>query len=93
MNSVSEFEKRRAELIAEINEAFDGVAREDGITLHEGVAIDDYKSSEERPHDVSIKKGAGRRCRDKDVIECGSPLSFLDQKGFRYYIPVFILSL
>ena len=35
MNSETDFESQRDELIAEITAAFDSVSREDGTTLHE----------------------------------------------------------
>ena len=41
-------EPRIAELVAEITAAFDGVAREDGVTLHQAIAIDDYKTDQEQ---------------------------------------------
>jgi len=86
------FEDRREALIAEINEAFDGVSRGYGITLHEAIAIDDYASQEER-------MAARRRDRearwqdvtDQDILECPSALSFLDPEGFRYYVPTFMI--
>ena len=35
------YEKRKLALIEEITVAFDGVSREDGVTLHEATVIDD----------------------------------------------------
>jgi hypothetical protein len=85
-------ESRIDELIDEITAAFDGVSREDGTTLHEAIAIDDWKSldeqlaarlfdTEERWQDVP----------DDAIVECDSALSFLDPKGFRYYLPAFMV--
>jgi hypothetical protein len=80
------------DLIAEITFAFDGVAREDGITLHEAIAIDDGATPQEQ--------SAGRRpdteqrwqdVPDDTIIACQSALSFLDPKGFRYYLPAFMV--
>ena len=92
MSEPTTFADRRDALIAEINEAFDGVSRGYGITLHEAIALDDYASQEER-------MAARRRDRetrwqdvtDQDIRECPSALSFLDPEGFRYYIPTFMI--
>lgn len=82
----------RQELIAEIVRVFDGVDLGDGITLHQAVAIDDYKTAQEqwdaRPLDTE------RRWQDvppKALVECQMALSFLDEKGFRYYLPAFMV--
>jgi hypothetical protein len=88
----STFRRRRAALIAEITAAFDGVARQDGTTLHEAIAIDDYKSSEEQR--AARECDTERRWQDvpdNDIVACESALSFLCEKGFRYYIPAFMI--
>jgi len=41
-------ESHIGDLIAEITVAFDSVAREDGTTLHQAIAIDDWKTAEEQ---------------------------------------------
>ena len=79
-------------LIAEITAAFDGVSRENGITLHQAIAIDDWKTPEEQ-------LAARRFDIDQDwqdvpndaIVACESALSFLDAKGFRYYLPAFMV--
>lgn len=85
-------ESRLSELIAEIEAAFDGVARDDGTTLHEAIAIDDWKSLEEqlaaRGLDTELR---WQEVPQKDILECASALSFLDAKGFRYYLPAFMV--
>src|ERR1700680_2624371 len=87
------FENRISGLIAEIMTAFDGVSREDGTTLHEAMAIDDYKSDEEQ----QAARGFDTEQRwqdvpDEEILACESALSFLDAKGFRYYLPAFMVS-
>lgn len=81
----------RDRVIAEIEEAFDGVSREDGITLHEADAIDSHASEDEL-----------QRARDKDcesrwqdvpdaAIEGGADsLAHFDAKGLRYYLPAYM---
>jgi hypothetical protein len=41
-------ETARSALIEQITKAFEGVSREDGVTLHEGRVIDDYGGEEKR---------------------------------------------
>lgn len=92
MDDGSDYEGRRAALIAEINAAFDGVSREDGTTLHEAAAADGWKPEEEQR--AARRLDAERRWQgvpDEDIRSCGSVLSFLDAKGFRYYLPAFMV--
>lgn len=92
MSNVSEFENRRNTLVAEITAAFDGVSREDGTTLHGAQAIDDWKSPEEqRPARHLDLEERWQDVPDADIFACCSALSFLDERGFRYYIPAFMI--
>ncbi len=89
---LSQFEERWAAVIAQINAAFDGVSRGDGITLHEAMAIDNCKSTEDQC--AARRLDVERRWQgvsDNDIFESGPPLSFLDQKAFRYYIPALMI--
>jgi hypothetical protein len=85
-------ESRIAELIAEITAAFDGVAREDGTTLHEAIAIDDRNSPEEQL--AARRLDTERRWQEVPaefiLASCSVP-HFLDEKGFRYYLPAIIV--
>lgn len=80
------------ELIAEIAAAFDGIPLEDGTTLHQAIAIDDWKTPEEqfaaRRLDTEPR---WQDVPDDAIIACQSALSFLDAKGFRYYLPAFMV--
>lgn len=91
MDNTPDFESRRRELIEDITSAFGGVSREDGTTLHEAIALDDYESEDEqraaRRLDVDT---SWQDVPDADISACSSALSFLDEKGFRYYIPAFM---
>jgi hypothetical protein len=85
-------ESVRDDLIAEIISALDGVSREDGITLHEAMCIDDRESDEECL--AARRFDTEQRWQDipDDFIEgSSSALSFLGHKGFRYYLPAFLL--
>ena len=91
MNSTQEFESRRRELINNIISAFGGASRESGTTLHEAVAIDDMESADEQQAARSLDVDTRwQDVPDADIASCSSALSFLDEKGFRYYIPAFM---
>lgn len=86
------YEERRAALIQEVTAAFDGVSREDGVSLHETTVIDDYGSLEERA--TARLRDTETRWQDvpeKDIRFTGAVLSFLDPKGFHYYTPAYIV--
>ena len=83
----------RQEVIDAITGAFDGVWREDGVTLHQARVLDDYGDEEEQ---------AAARKKDKDTRwqdvpdrwierDLANTLPFLCPKSFRYYIPAFMI--
>lgn len=79
-------------LIQEITAAFDGVSREDGVTLHEAKVIDYYGSLEERA--VARTQDTEDKWQDvpeEDIRFTNAVLSFLDPKGFHYYIPSYVV--
>ena len=79
------------DVILEIERTFDGVDRGDGITLHEAVAIDMYASGEERVR--ARLQDTESRWQDvpDGVIEREYTIfSFLDDAGFRYYLPAYM---
>lgn len=85
-------ESVRDELIAEIIAAFDGVSREDGRTLHEAMSMDNRESNEENR--AARRFDTEKRWLDisEDVISWRSPaLSHVCSKGFRYYLPAFLV--
>ena len=85
-------EAAKLELIKQITSAFDGVTREDGISLHEAVVIDDYGSDEQRA--IARQKDNELRWQDvpdKWIEQSESALCFLDPKGWRYYIPAYMI--
>jgi len=85
-----DFEARRRALIAEIAEAFDGVSRDDGTTLHEAMVMDDRGSEEEQRAARLLDVDERWQDVSDDIAGYESALSFLDAKGFRYYIPAFM---
>ena len=80
------------ELIDLITAAFDGVSREDGVTLHEARVIDDYGDDDERSD--ARRKDTDTRWQDvpkKWIEKFADTLPFMCPKGFRYYIPAFMM--
>jgi hypothetical protein len=79
------------DVILEIERAFDGVARDDGITLHEAVALDDYASDDERTQArLRDTESRWQDVPEEDIEEQYTIFSFLDDKGFRYYLPAYM---
>ncbi|MFG6099650.1 DUF6714 family protein [Leptothoe sp. ISB3NOV94-8A] len=79
------YENKKLALIKEINEAFDGVAREDGVTLHEAMVIDDYGSPAERAEArAQDTEDQWQDVPEDDIRFSDAVLSFLDSKGFHY---------
>jgi hypothetical protein len=82
----------RDSVINEIRAVFNGVLREDGVSMHEAEVIDAYGSDEQR---------ARARSRDteldwenigaQDIERHSQILPFLDPKGFRYYLPAYMV--
>jgi len=81
-------ESRRLQVLSEIETAFDGVSREDGVTLHEAEVLDSYGGAAERA--AARKLDTEARWNDAELAECRDVLSFLDNKGFRYYMPAYM---
>ena len=76
------------ELLALIEHAFDGVGRDDGITLHQAVVIDDHGTEDEFV--AAGKLDTETRWQDvpdEDISTYPHIFCFLDPKGFRYYLP------
>ncbi len=89
---MDDYEQKKRELIEEITSAFDGVSREDGVTLHEAMALDDYADDEERAQArAQDTEARWQDVPDEDIGWSDMALYFLDAKGFRYYIPAFLV--
>jgi hypothetical protein len=81
-----------APLIVEITAAFDGVAREDGVSLREGIVMDDYGPEEQRAAARLLDTDTRwQDVSDDDMQRYEVSLSFFDAKGFRYYLPAYML--
>jgi hypothetical protein len=87
-----EIDEAKHRVIEIITRAFDGVSREDGVSLHEAIVIDDYGTDEER----SAARALDTETRWQDVPEADieyyyTIFSFLDAKGYRYYLPAYMI--
>ncbi|OKH53909.1 hypothetical protein NIES2101_09175 [Calothrix sp. HK-06] len=86
-------ENKRLQLIERINQTFNGISLEDGLSLHGARALDDWCSMEEA-RKISQKMAGKQKWQEipKELIEeLGDSFGFLDSKGFRYYLPAFMI--
>lgn len=75
----------------EIREAFAEVTRGDGVTLHEADVIDDYGSDQERLAARQLDTDQHwSEVPDALIARMPHALSFLDESGFRYYLPAYL---
>lgn len=82
---------RQAALLQQIHEAFDGVGRDDGITLHEATAIDNYACASARQAARNLdKESRWQDVPDQHIAQNDSVFSFLDIKGHVYYAPAYM---
>ena len=86
-------EKTRLLLIEKITAAFDGVSRKNGISLNAAQALDDYSSLEEAKK-IGRKMDRDTQWQevpDKWLMQFQDIFPYLDPKGFRYYIPAYMV--
>lgn len=80
-------------LTLQIGVAFADVTREDGVTLHEADVIDDYGSDEQRAAARQLDTDRHwSEVEDALIDTLPSAFSFLDDRGFRYYLPAYMCS-
>lgn len=82
---------RRDRLLNQIEQAYQHVSRGSGITLHEAGVIDDYGTPQERAEARLLDTDT--HWSQVDVISidlAGACLGFLDDTGFRYYLPAYL---
>ena len=86
------YQQQKRALIQEITIVFEGVSREEGVTLHEATVIDDYGGPEERVQARGKDtEQSWQAVLERDIRSTDAVLSFLDDKGFRYYIPAYMV--
>lgn len=86
-------EREALATLAEIEQAFRGVTREGGVSLHETIALDNYEGAEERARMRAMDRD--RRwedLQDEDLAEVAGigGMSFFDDIGFRYHLPAYM---
>jgi hypothetical protein len=82
----------RPKVIAQITKAFADVVRSDGVSLHEARVIDDWGVMEQRM--AARKIDTDKRWQDVPwewIEKLHDALAFLDPKGWRYYLPAYML--
>jgi hypothetical protein len=85
-------EKDAQSIIEDITFAFDGVSREEGITLRETRVIDRCGSVKQRRQ--ARAQDSETRWQDvpsADIETYSEALCFVDVKSFRYYLPAFMI--
>jgi Family of unknown function (DUF6714) len=82
----------RESIIDEIRQAFGRVSREDGVTLHEAVVIDNFGSEEERIAARALDPDlCWQDVPDHLIEDHHEALCFVDPKGFCYYLPAYMV--
>ena len=82
----------KAVLIAQITTAFSKVLREDGVSLHQARIIDGYGSAEAEAQARLLDTDSHWwEVPDAWIAEFYEILNFVDPKGFRYYIPAYMI--
>jgi hypothetical protein len=84
--------KDRESVVALVQEAFRGVSRANGVSLHEAAVIDNHGSDAARRR--ARLRDIESRWEDvpgDDIRDHYSALSFLDPIGFRYYIAPYMV--
>lgn len=80
------------ELIERIRAAFLDVELGDGITIHQAIVLDDrgdrFDEAKARRKDAGVH---WTELTCETVQKCNSALSFLDEKGVRFYLPAFMI--
>lgn len=82
----------QAEMIErQIRNAFAEIAREDGITIHEADMLDDYGTDEQLAAARQLDtEQHWTEVPDATIARQWTALSFLDPKGFHYYLPAYM---
>ena len=88
---MKKYEKIRNELINEINEKFRDVSRENGVSYQAALRIDDYEDIDIVTFKYTDENDKSwNEVPDEYIRDGYSVLSFLDEIGYRYYIPAYM---
>lgn len=78
-------------LIAFIEQAFDGVEQPKQLTLHVAEAHDDYDYDNDAQHRRKDHTGRWQDIPTEHIKQYQSALSYLDKVGMRYYLPAYMI--
>ncbi len=79
-------------VIQAIRSAFHGVALEDGVSMSQARVKDDWGTWEVEAKARELDKETGwEEISDEKIEELSDILPFLDSKGFRFYIPAYMI--
>ncbi len=82
----------RSKLILFIEEAFANVSLDDGVTLHQMDALDDFWGEENAMREAALKdtEKSWQEISFEKVERFSGSMVFLDAKGFRFHLPAFM---
>ncbi len=78
------------QLIIKIETAFKDIKREEGITFHQALAMDNRVSYDEQMKARELDTESSWQEVSDDMIKNNGVLAFFDKKGLRYYLPAFM---
>lgn len=80
------------QLIELISKSFQNVSREDGVSLREGIVLDECGTAEERARArTEDTENHWSEISDNDLIKYSDALCFFDKKSFKYYAPAYMI--
>src|SRR5262245_66238663 len=87
-----DMDAERQAVLNQIREGFRDARLEGGITLHEAEVIDDYGNAEDR--EDARRKDPETTWEEvpDEKIERLQVFPFLDEKGYRFYLPAYLRS-
>lgn len=93
--TISEHRQRLAtEISRKLDQAWRGVRRGNGVTLHQMVVLDDYGSIElQREVAKNDPEVHWQQIEEQKLWDFADSLTFLDAEGYRFYIPAFLRSM
>lgn len=84
-------ENLRAQALAALKAAFEGVRLEDGVSLHEADVTDDYGCERERKAARALDPEVDwRDVPTRELERMSWVWSYFDAKGFRFYLPAIL---
>lgn len=83
-----------AVLLRQIENAFEGVTLEDGVTLHQTIVIDNYGCGDPLTEQIAGDERLDWRKliddRELQAVDGVGGMCFFDAKGFRFHLPAYL---